>query len=130
MSSIDFTVSSVAPGPAVAATRKERPVAVERQDLVGGGKASPPADAVRPGGASAGSVEKAVAFVEDFLQGLARNLQFRVDEGSGNAVVTVLDGETGEVVRQMPSEEFLASARYLAESFGDASAGALFDASI
>lgn len=43
------------------------------------------------------------------------DLQFRVEPGAGKVVVSVIDAESGEVVRQMPSEEALRIARNLAE---------------
>jgi flagellar protein FlaG len=41
------------------------------------------------------------------------NLQFSIDEESGETVVKVVDTETDEVIRQIPSEEMLALARNL-----------------
>ncbi len=59
----------------------------------------------------------------DFAKSMNRDLSFRVDESSGRTVVTVIDGETEEVIRQIPSEEVLR----LAEALEGASA-LLFDA--
>jgi flagellar protein FlaG len=42
-----------------------------------------------------------------------RALRFQVDESSGDMVITVLNPETGEIVRQIPSPEVLAMARWL-----------------
>ncbi|MCU0870215.1 MAG: flagellar protein FlaG [Burkholderiales bacterium] len=41
------------------------------------------------------------------------NLQFSIDEQSGETVVKVVDADTDEVIRQIPSEEMLALARNL-----------------
>ncbi len=49
--------------------------------------------------------------IAHFVKSVNSNLQFRVDEASGRTVVTVLDGETQEVIRQVPSEELLRMAR-------------------
>jgi len=54
--------------------------------------------------------------ITDFVRSMNRDLNFRVDEGSGRTIVTVLDGETKEVIRQIPSEEFLRMAEVLAEN--------------
>lgn len=43
------------------------------------------------------------------------DLQFRVDESLGRVIVSVVDAKSGEVIRQMPSEEALRIARHLAE---------------
>ena len=47
------------------------------------------------------------------IQSLQRELSFSVDEDSGRTVVRVLDSQTNEVVRQIPSEEVLKLARQL-----------------
>ncbi len=49
---------------------------------------------------------------------MRKGLAFKVDEKSGQAVVTVLDKDTGDVIRQMPSEEALALAEKLSEVTG------------
>lgn len=62
----------------------------------------------------AGNLQVAVSQINDYVQNLQRNLQFTVDEESGKDVVTVIDSESKEVIRQLPSEEALALARRLA----------------
>ena len=52
----------------------------------------------------------------------SRNLSFRVDQGSGRTVITVVDATTGDVIRQIPAEEVLALSRRLQ------AAGAILDA--
>ena len=42
-----------------------------------------------------------------FVQSVKRNLNFSIDDSSGQVVVKVIDGDSGEVVRQIPSEEVL-----------------------
>lgn len=44
------------------------------------------------------------------------HLQFSVDEDTGHNVITMTLKETGEVIRQMPSKEFLAVAKMILES--------------
>nr|WP_269468549.1 flagellar protein FlaG [Alteromonas sp. ASW11-130] len=51
--------------------------------------------------------EAAAQQVEAFLKVQNRNLSFSVDEETNRSVVTVKDGESGAVVRQIPSEEVL-----------------------
>ena len=58
----------------------------------------------------------AVGQINDYVQNLQRNLQFTVDEVTGKDVVTVIDSESKEVIRQLPSEEALELARRLAEN--------------
>ncbi len=68
-------------------------------------------------------LKSAVQEIEKFVQSIKRNLEFSIDESSGKVVVKVIAGESGEVVRQIPSEEALR----LADSLNTAS-NVLFDA--
>ncbi|KRW65113.1 flagellar biosynthesis protein FlaG [Pseudomonas sp. TTU2014-105ASC] len=49
------------------------------------------------------------------VQNLQRDLSFSVDDSSGEVVVRVVDGESGKVLRQIPSEELLRLAERLDE---------------
>ena len=60
-------------------------------------------------------LQNAVSQINEHVQNLQRSLQFTVDDKSGKDVVTVLDTETKEVIRQYPSEEVLQIARNLSE---------------
>ena len=66
---------------------------------------------------SAEEVERAVQRLSELMSETQRSLRFQVDELSGRTVITVLDAETNEVVRQIPSPELLAVVRHL-ESVG------------
>ena len=59
------------------------------------------------------AMEQALRQLSDFAQNFQRSLQFSVDKASGQTVVRVLDATTKEVIRQIPSEEFLAIAERL-----------------
>jgi flagellar protein FlaG len=59
------------------------------------------------------SLDDAVRELNSHIQNVQRNLQFDLDDESGHTVVRVLDAETDEVIRQMPSEEVLALARHI-----------------
>ena len=56
-------------------------------------------------------VAKAAADLQTFVQSMGRNLSFSVDETTGYHVVRVVNPNTGELVRQLPSEELLKVAR-------------------
>ena len=60
-------------------------------------------------GQNAQELRRAVEDVESFVQGQgqARNLAFSVDEDTNRSIVTVRDSESGDVIRQIPSEEVL-----------------------
>lgn len=68
-------------------------------------------------------LKTAVQEIEKFVQSVKRNLEFSIDETSGKVVVKVIASETGEVVRQIPSEEVLK----LADNLSNASS-VLFNA--
>lgn len=60
-------------------------------------------------------VEEAVATIQEFVQSVRRSINFAVDEGSGRVVVKVTDVGSGDVIRQIPSEEALKLAENLSE---------------
>lgn len=74
--------------------------------------------------AGSSRLNEAVKELNSYVQNIERNLQFDVDEGSGHTVIRVLDVETDEVIRQMPSEDFLALSRHM-KSMSDDSQGLL-----
>jgi flagellar protein FlaG len=87
------------------------PVPQARQELPGSGESVPPV-------ASGADVQAAVSRLNDYVQNLRRDLQFRVDEQVDRVVVTVVDSESGAVIRQIPSEEMLAVARSVEQMQG------------
>jgi len=62
------------------------------------------------------TLQKAVSDITAYVQNLQRDLQFRIDTELGRLVVSVVDSETKEIIRQIPSEDVLERARYLEES--------------
>lgn len=60
-----------------------------------------------------GQVEEAVANLNEYVQSVQRDLQFRLDDNSGKTVITVYDRTTEEVVRQIPDDVALRLARDL-----------------
>ena len=60
-------------------------------------------------------VEQARASIERFVQSMKRELEFTIDDESGRTIITVRNKETGELIRQIPSEEVIALARAYAE---------------
>ena len=55
-----------------------------------------------------GEVQTALEEVEKAVAPMAQSLQFSLDKDSGRTVVKVMDTDTNEVIRQIPSEEVLA----------------------
>jgi len=58
-------------------------------------------------------VEIAVEDLNSTIQNVQRNLAFSVDKDLEQIVVNITDKNTDEVIRQIPSEEFLELARNL-----------------
>lgn len=61
------------------------------------------------------SVEKAVSSIQGFVQSIRRDLNFDFDDSSGRVVVKVTDSASGDVVRQIPTEDALRLAENLEE---------------
>ncbi len=75
---------------------------------------------------------EAVENINQFVNSQGRTLNFSVDEESGKPVVKVIDFETKEVIRQIPSEEVLTMAKAikkLQEDLGSVT-GLMFDKTI
>lgn len=49
--------------------------------------------------------------MNEFVQTLSNALDFSVDKETGQTVVKVVDKATGDVIKQIPSEEMLAIAK-------------------
>jgi flagellar protein FlaG len=64
-------------------------------------------------------LDQAVDKLNDFVQNLQRDLQFSIDEKSGEMVVKVIDTASQQVIRQIPSEDALKLARNLMEQKDD-----------
>ncbi len=58
-------------------------------------------------------VEAAVKAVKEFIQPMASNLEFNTDEDTGRTVIRITDSSSGELIRQIPSEEILEIAKAL-----------------
>lgn len=57
----------------------------------------------------------AVTDMQDFVQATHHNIQFQLDENSGRMLIKVTERDTGEVIRQIPSEEAVRLAESLSE---------------
>jgi flagellar protein FlaG len=49
-------------------------------------------------------IESAVTRLNDYVQTVQRDLQFKLDDDSGKTIITVVDRNTDEVVRQIPDD--------------------------
>lgn len=78
--------------------------------------ANAPADAVEE--ATPTQVENAVKEVNATLQSRAVGLRFEVDKDTDKLVVKVVDRASGEVIRQIPSEEVVRIAKVFGQTSG------------
>jgi flagellar protein FlaG len=63
-------------------------------------------------------IQKTAQQLQNFVQSMGRDLSFSVDSTTGYHVVRVTNPETGEVIRQLPSEELLKIAESM-QHFGN-----------
>jgi flagellar protein FlaG len=71
-----------------------------------------PEKAVEP---SSEQLDAAVSKLNDYVQNVQRTLSFSVDKDTGTTVVKVIDTQTNELVRQIPTEQMLKLAADLDE---------------
>ena len=90
------------------------------------GKVLPPE--VKEKEISSEDLKQAVTELNQHIQNIERDLFFSVDDSSGRTIVKVVNSETEEVIRQIPSEEVLRISRSIHEQMGDIS-GLIFETS-
>jgi flagellar protein FlaG len=92
------------------------PASVERQTAVSEARGQSAEDKRSPADAtpqSAKAVGHAVDSINQAMKSLANRIEFSIDEDSKRQIVKVIDPDTKEVIRQMPSEEALQIAKAL-----------------
>ena len=86
-----------------------------------GGEALPSAGKELPArAADSAEISEAVTRINEIVQSVQRDLSFNVDEDSGQTIIRVVDSGSGELIRQIPSEEALAIALQLRDLEKDA----------
>lgn len=104
--------------PTVTGGKAERAAASGKpfeREVPGAQDVSPAAEAENDAGVMREQVEAAVATIQDYVQSVRRDINFSLEEGSGRVVVKVTDAGSGDVIRQIPSEEALQLAENLSE---------------
>lgn len=74
-----------------------------------------------PGGGAASlekAVQESVEKLNNFIRPYVTSLQFSVDKDLGRVVVKIMDSETKEVIKQIPSEDVLALTKALGKVAG------------
>jgi len=98
----------------------------KRQELPSSGKPAPQESQQSPPPEDSKQLERAVVEISTYVQSINRELQFSIDSESGRTVITVLDSATQEVVRQIPSDEVLSTARAITTQTKNKPKGVLF----
>ncbi|MFI3155459.1 MAG: flagellar protein FlaG [Methylococcaceae bacterium] len=65
------------------------------------------------------TLKSAAAAGNSMLQAVNLNLEFRVDDSTKKVVIKIIDNQTGETVRQIPSEDMLAFIKKMQELDGE-----------
>ena len=105
------------------ASKVASPPVVDAQSAVS--EAVKPREAIRVDTQSVMSSEdltQAIQSLNDMMSALDRNINFAKDPGTGKDVVRVTDSNTGQTIRQIPSQETLSFIKNL-----DRMVGLLFD---
>ena len=63
-------------------------------------------------------LEQAAARVKEVLRGTTSRLEIEIDSDLNKAVIRILNGESGEIIRQIPAQELLDLAKHLGEPKG------------
>lgn len=63
-------------------------------------------------------LDKVAQQLQDFVGDLNRNIEFSVDEDSGRDVIKVIDKDSGDILKQYPSEEVLTLVSKLSDMVG------------
>lgn len=86
----------------------EKPAPVQTVDAVQRSAPAPSMD----------QVKQAVEDINKSMQSLSQGLEFSIDADSKQTIVKVIDPQTKEVIRQMPSQEALEIAKTLDQVLG------------
>jgi len=73
--------------------------------------------------------DEVVNELNEAILGVRRELKFSIDKDSGRAIVQVLDSETGDMIRQLPSDELLAVSRHIQEVLESSQSSPMSDTS-
>ncbi|VAW58862.1 hypothetical protein MNBD_GAMMA08-1604 [hydrothermal vent metagenome] len=103
---------------------EEKPAENLQETAVEEGKALPPADEAKQ--INDEELQIAVSNLNEYVQQIGRDLLFSVDKSSERIVVQVLNTETKEIVRQIPSEDVLRVSSNI-QNLIDDDAGLLFE---
>ena len=90
------------------------PVLPNQQPTVLRTDAAPPGKANEQGGSPQDAFEE----INAAMQAWATGMRFEIDEDTQQLVVSIVDNKSGEVIRQIPSEEVLQVAKMITQMRG------------
>lgn len=61
------------------------------------------------------ALDQAIESLQAYMQSIQRSLDFSIDDSTGIIVVKVIEKATGELIRQLPTEEALELAKNIKE---------------
>lgn len=122
-----MSIPTINPAPAMAIAAPQNPApkadvgarAVTPQAVEASAGAVRADDAVRsvreaqPESPSPADLQQALKEVQKAINGVANDLRFSIDEDTGRTLIKIVDRETDEVIKQIPSEELLRIAKAL-----------------
>jgi flagellar protein FlaG len=115
-----MSIDSIGQNPVIAqqpTVQQVKPVVTQPVDI------KPQAEKVLPAqrttvSTSQTELDKSIEQIQVMMDLRQRSVQFTTDSESGSSVVKVVDGNSGDVIRQMPAEELLSFMRNLTRMMG------------
>ena len=111
-------ISSPAAGSTVARAAPLTTASGSRETAAPQPPAQKPVQAPAQAPMSSEAVKQVARQINEFLKSSSSNLQFSVDADSSKVVVRIVDAQTNEVIRQIPSEEMLAMSQAMDQMTG------------
>jgi flagellar protein FlaG len=101
--------SSVRTGVSVGAAKANLAIGGQTAEVLSRNAVEPAVESSRE------TLEAAVSDMQNFVQSVQRDINFNVDDSSGRVVINVTEAASGDVIRQIPSEEALRLSESLSE---------------
>ena len=109
----EISSASAALTPQVTGNRPAAPVIDGAGDSVKSAQSNVQSSTANNRQARPEELESSVAKIQQFVSATTSDVQFSIDKDSGSTVVKVIDRNTKEVIRQIPSQEMLDMAKAL-----------------
>jgi flagellar protein FlaG len=106
---VTATIAASPPAESGAGRKPARPPEAAGNSLPVTGNAPPP-ERAKPAPAT---IDRAIEQIRTYLSESKRQLNFERDDSSGRTIIRVLDSVSGQVIRQIPSEEVLKIAAFI-----------------